>query len=97
MTIEQDIALGAQAKALWESQPFQNAIFAVKNGIIERWAKSPIADKEGQHELRLMLKIADDFEQNIISVINNGKMANDKLNYDAKVATMQKQGFRGSI
>lgn len=48
---------------------------AVKQGILDAWANSPIRDKEGQNELRLMLKLLSDLHNNIRQVAHTGKLA----------------------
>ena len=92
MSNEADVSRGTRAKALYESEPFKEAMASVKKAIIDKWASSPIADIEGQHELRLLLKIHGDFEQNLISVINTGKMAEHTILADAKVKEAKKKG-----
>jgi hypothetical protein len=66
---------GTRARLLLESEPYKEAVGKVRAGIIDRWSKSPVADKEGQHELRLMLKLLDDLEGNIKAVANDGVLA----------------------
>jgi len=92
MSNEADVSRGTRAKTLYESEPFRDAMNSVRAAIIDKWANSPIADIDGQHELRLMLKIHGDFEQNLISVINSGKMAEHTILAEAKVKEAKKKG-----
>lgn len=66
---------GLRAKALWENSDFQRAVDKVRTGILEKWAESPIGDAQGQHELRLMLKIVGDIEGNIKKEMADGAFA----------------------
>jgi hypothetical protein len=73
--INKEAELGAKAEALLRDETYQNAVRSVREGIHIRWAASPITDVEGQHELRLMLKLLDDIEANIAEVVSTGKLA----------------------
>jgi hypothetical protein len=70
-----------KAKALLESEEFKNAFEAVKTSILERIESCPIRDTEGLHDLHLMLKLLKDVKANIESVINTGKVVQDRLSY----------------
>lgn len=70
-----EMELGAKAQQLLDNASYKEAVSKVRQGIHDRWASSPIADREGQHELRLLLKLLDDLEGNIIEVAQTGKMA----------------------
>lgn len=73
--IHKEADLGAKAEALLRDETYQNAVRSVREGIHIRWSASPITDVEGQHELRLMLKLLDDIEANIEEVVRTGKLA----------------------
>ncbi len=96
MSDELEATLGTQAKILYESEAFKNALASVKKAIIEKWATSPIGDRDGQHELRLMLKISNDFEANIVSVINSGKLAEATILASQRIEKSKKEGIRQS-
>lgn len=68
-------AEGQRAKVLWENADFQRAVEKVRIGIFEKWSESPIADANGQHELRLLLKLLDDIEGNIKREMADGAFA----------------------
>lgn len=70
---EQIIQQGFEAEALTSNPAFRQALASLKQGVHDRWAQTPIRDLEGQHELRLMLKLCADFEGNLLEAINNGK------------------------
>jgi len=94
MTPEQEMNAGSQAKAIYESEPFKNAIEAVRNGILNKWANSPIADKDGQHELRIMYKLLDDVVMNIKSVIDSGKLAERTILETKKMEEAKRKWFK---
>lgn len=66
---------GTRAQLLLDSEPYKEAVGRVRQAILEKWAASPVADKDGQHELRLMLKLLGDLEANIREVAQTGKLA----------------------
>ena len=76
--------LGARAEALLRDETYQNAVRSVREGIHLKWANSPVADVEGQHELRLMLKLLDDIESNIFEVVRTGKLAAAQIEQEKK-------------
>lgn len=70
---------GGRADALLKSDIYQEAVGKVRNAIIDRWATSPVSDRDGQHELRLMLKLLNDLEGNIKTVADTGKLASIQI------------------
>jgi hypothetical protein len=75
MTLEKDAEVGRQAEMLLDNPIYKDSIAAVQSAIITAWQASPIRDKEGQHELKLMLKLLGDLEANIKRVAETGKLA----------------------
>jgi hypothetical protein len=47
----------------------------VRQSILDTWADSPVGDAEGQHKLRLMLKLLEDVRGNIRQAALTGQMA----------------------
>lgn len=70
-----EMEVGNQAQAFLDSPCYERVMGKLREGIHTKWAGSPIADKDGQHELRLMLKILDDFDANLRAEATTGKMA----------------------
>lgn len=95
MTLEADIGKGTRADQLLKSDIYRESVGKVRSGIIEQWAASPIRDTEGQIKLRLMLKLLDDIEQNIVSMANTGKLAAAQLQQENKVREMAKKAASG--
>lgn len=73
VNLRKEAADGARAKRVIEET---NEYFElVRKGIIERWSESPVEDKEGQHKLRLMLKLLEDVRANLKTAAFTGEMA----------------------
>jgi hypothetical protein len=86
---------GDKARDLWENEVFSDARQAVRQAILDTWATSPVADKEGQHELRLMLKLLNDLEANIQRVLADGQMA--KVEIQRSTAEKARRMIRGYL
>lgn len=84
MTPHEEMARGARAKALLEDEMFREAIDKVQAGIIASWKSSPVRDIDGQHELKLMLKLLSDLEGNIRQVMETGKLASIQIERESK-------------
>lgn len=70
-----DAARGDHAARLLNDPLLRDAFDQVRQGIHEAWARAPLRDREGQHELKLMLKLLHDVEANLQRVVENGKLA----------------------
>ena len=88
--LRQDVNRAAQAKELLEHPVFAGAMEAVRAAIMHQWATSPIRDTEGQHELRLMLKLLDDLLLNIKGAINDGSLAKVEIERQSKIDRMRR-------
>lgn len=84
---------GRMATELLEMLAFQNAVESVKAAIHERWATSPLKDHEGQHELRLMLKLLEDLLGNLQVAVDNGKMAANELEIQRSMVQTAKRAL----
>jgi hypothetical protein len=84
MSIEQEATEGKHAERLMEEmKPYFDM---VKLAIIAKWEQSPVTDREGQHELRLMRKLLTDLEANIKTAIDTGKMAQIQIQNESKLS-----------
>lgn len=77
--IHAEAAVGARARALLDSEVYRDAVRSVREGIHIRWSVSPIKDIEGQHELRLMLKLLDDLEADMQESADTGAIASVQI------------------
>ncbi len=97
MSLEGDISKGTRASFLLKSDIYQESVGGVRKAIMDLWAKSPIRDTEGQHELRLMLKLLDDLEGHIVSMANTGKLAQKQLEHEKTLKDRAKAALQGLI
>lgn len=72
---------GRRAEAFMQDRTWQDALRSVREGLHLRWAGSPVADKDGQHLIRLELKLLDDLEGNIRTAISDGLMAQQEIKH----------------
>ena len=89
---ERDRELGHQAEMEYNLPAVNRAFVKVKMGIIEKWAKSPLTDNEGQRTLRLMLKLVEDVESNLLQEIRDGKVANATIQRERAKESQKKRG-----
>lgn len=75
MSTDKEVERGLIAQSLLENPIYVESVQAVRDAIITQWENSPIRDKEGQHELKLMLKLLGDLQHNIKTVMDTGKLA----------------------
>jgi hypothetical protein len=71
-----------KAKTVLDSEAFQNAYKAVGDAIIEAWETCPVRDREGAHELKLMLKLHRDYMGHLKKAVDDGKFAAEELKRD---------------
>jgi len=84
MSLEQDLNRAQQAKFLLDNPIYQESFKAVREAIVTGWSNAPIRDVDGQHELKLMLKLLTDLENNILRVVNDGKIAQIEIERQKK-------------
>ena len=85
---------GARAKTVLEFEPYSNAYKAVRDAIIEQWEQCPIRDREGAHELKLMLKIHGDIHAHMQKAVSQGKFAAEQLKQDKTFAQRLQERLR---
>jgi len=84
-----DIERGEQAKRLLENDLYVEAFEAVKGGIIQKWQDCPMRDREGQHELKLMLKCLLEVQGYIEQVWTTGKFAAIQLDQEKRISKVR--------
>ena len=70
-----DLDRAIQAQQLVDNPIYQEAFRTLRETMHSAWENAPVRDVEGQHELKLMLKLLGDLERNITRVIDDGKLA----------------------
>jgi len=81
-----DITRAGLAQAILDNPEFQAACDDIEQGIVDRWKAVSVNDKEAQTYLKLMLKIHIDFIGTLKRRLDNGKMADIKIERQNKIA-----------
>jgi hypothetical protein len=79
MSLEADLDRGVRAERLLANPLLIESFDMVRAAIIEKWEASPMRDKEGAHELKLMLKLLTDVRANLEQAVTDGKLAAAEL------------------
>lgn len=74
MTDAQILRKADQAKSILENEAMRDAFAGVRAALLDKFEQCPIRDKEGQHEIKLMLKLLGDVRANLQSMIDSGKV-----------------------
>jgi Arc/MetJ-type ribon-helix-helix transcriptional regulator len=85
---------GARAKSVLDDSAYQNASKAVREAILEAWESCPIRDRDGAHELKLMLKIHRDIEAHMRKAVEDGRFASEELKQDRTFSERLKERLR---
>ena len=80
-----------RAKRLLDDPMLLEGFEAVRTAIVQRWEQAPIRDKDGAHELKLMLKLLGDVRAALVEAVNDGKV----VTFNAKQRLMDR--IRDSI
>jgi hypothetical protein len=80
--LRKQVEQGVRAKSVLDSDAFQNAFQAVRQAIVDQWENCPIRDREGAHELKLMLKIHTDLGKHLQKAVADGEFAAEELKRD---------------
>jgi len=84
MSTDTELRRGEQARQLLANELYVETFALVRQGIIDKWIGAPIRDIEGQHELKLMLKLLDDVTGHIKQTLDTGKMAQIQIQSDKR-------------
>jgi hypothetical protein len=79
MSLPKDVERGSRAQTLLTDPLFSEAFENVRTAIHEKWEACPLRDRDGAHELRLMLKLLGDVRAVLESTIVDGKVASAEL------------------
>jgi hypothetical protein len=81
-TLRKQMEQAARAKGVLEDEAFKRAYGDIRAAIIEAWEQTPLRDKEGAHELKLLLKLHTDLGKHLQKAIDDGKFAAEELKRD---------------
>ena len=88
MSLDKEKSKGAHAKSFLEDEVFTNAVKRVRQAIDLEWKNSPMRDSEAREWLYTLSKALDMVVNEIQSVADTGKMANEQLSKSIKKKTL---------
>lgn len=84
--LRKQMEAAARARSVLDDDAFQNAYKAVRAAILEQWENCPIRDREGAHELKLMLKVHTDIGKHLEKAVKDGQFAAEELKRDKTIS-----------
>jgi hypothetical protein len=84
MNLEKDIERGSRAATLLRDPMLLEAFEGVASAIHEKWASCPVRDREGAHELHLMLKLLNDLKSVLETAVTEGNHALKEIEFQKK-------------
>lgn len=93
MSMTEELRRGEQARLLLQNELYTDAVEKVRQGIVDKWISCPIRDREGAHELKLMLKCLDEVTGFIKTAMETGKMAQIQLEQERKLTKLRSVGL----
>lgn len=85
---------GAKAKAVLESELFQESISLIEQDTLEKWKNAPVRDSEGQLILRLKWQVLHEIKAHLKDVMMTGKMAETTLSEQRTLAQRAKDAVK---
>ncbi len=93
MTASEELRRGEQARLLLQNELYVDAVTQVRQAIIDKWQQAPLRDREGHHELKLMLKLLGELTGYIQTTMETGKMAEIQLETDRRMTKLRSVGL----
>lgn len=84
MSLQDEVTRGQKADKLIHDPTLCEAFDLVRDAIIAKWEQTPLRDRDGAHELKLMLKLLGDVRANLEQAIADGKLAAAELQQQAR-------------
>ena len=94
MNTSEELRRGELARQLLQNEVYQDAVSKVKEAIIDKWQQAPMRDREGHHELKLMLKLLGDLTGYIQSTMETGKMASIQSEQEHSMNRLRSVGLQ---
>lgn len=82
MTNQQIAMRGIEASQVLDNPAFQESLKSLRNDAVNALIDCPIRDNEGRLLLAQYVKVIDKFEGNLRGMIENGKLAQSKIDID---------------
>jgi hypothetical protein len=83
MNEKQSAMRGKEAAMVLDNEAFKAAMQGLKGAVLEQWKACPVRDREGQVLLLQLAKLCDKFEGILVGMVENGKLAQNKLDLDS--------------
>lgn len=84
MSLQSDVDRGQHAERLLKDPLLSQSFELVREAIIAKWEATPLRDRDGAHELKLMLKLLGDVRANLEQALTDGKLAAEELRQQAR-------------
>lgn len=94
MSPEEAIVRGQRAKAMLSDSLFIDAMQTLEADVFEAWSRCAIRDKDGQHELLLMIQTARKFKAIFEQIVATGEFAAKDLNPPKLTRILDRFGLR---
>lgn len=97
MTDKFDLLRGKEAAAVLENEAFKAAMQGLKDAVIQNWRECPVRDREGALLLLQLAKLTDKFESLLVGMVENGKMAQHRIDLDSERDESQTRRFMRKV
>jgi len=97
LKLRKELERAAKARAVLESELFQEAMAVIEADTLEKWKASPVRDAEGQLALRLKWQIIQEIRGHLADVMTSGKMASAQLDRELTLRERMRRGLRGTF
>lgn len=77
--LRNEMSRGIRAQQVLENDLVKEALSTIRESILSSWELSKANDKEGREEAWKMLKVVNEFERHLRTVMDTGKMATFEL------------------
>lgn len=74
MNEDERLARARRAESILKDPIVTEAFDEIEAEILDRWKNAPNADREGQHELKLMMHVLKSFREIFERAVNEGKV-----------------------
>lgn len=91
--LEEELRRGELARQLLNNELYSESFDSVRQAIVDKWLTSSVTDREGHHELKLMLKALDNVQHHIKTALDTGKLAEIQLDSERRMDKIKAAGL----
>lgn len=91
--IEEELRRGELARQLLNNELYAESFETVRKAIVDKWLASSVTDRDGHHELKLMLKALDNVQHHIKTALDTGKLAEIQLDTERRMDRIKAAGI----